>query len=418
MYRAPTRTLSATSPAIPEHLGEPVLQALRLEGREGINSLFDYRLHLRTLADFRAIAHGTAAWDLDSFIGQPVCCRIEIDGSDPLSSSDGYARSSFGAGVREINGIVSAAELWGDDGEQAEYRLTLRPALFQATLTTDCRIFQNLRIGEILDQVLRRHPGAVEWQLSRELPLRDCQTQYNETDFAFFERLCQEWGINYYFRHAGGRHTLVLTDLGGFGPFPAPAYQRIAFRAPGRKADAEYQSIKANYHEKSWAFYGVGMPTCEIVTWQREEGTASKFGIPRPSIQQILEASGADPSHDERGSDHFKDMQVDQSGSSLLTMHGPKVSRHLHSSPQVQVMPTIHYFLRAMRAADDGDGTVPATSGHAPFNYVQPIFSIRGLSHEPAYNSPDARKVVAYAIARAAANASRSFDTPLKQAQK
>jgi type VI secretion system secreted protein VgrG len=240
-----TRTLTVKSPAIPEHLGEPVLQALRLEGDEGVNSLFQYQLTLRTLADICATEHGTAGWDLNSFIDQPLSCRIQIDNSSvDYFKYPGHATSGLGNGtgpaVREINGIVTAAEFLGDDGEQAQYRLTLRPSLFKGTLSANCRIFQNMTAGEILREVAGRHQSDLECKLTRLLPNRDYQTQYNETDFAFFERLCQEWGINYYFVHEEGRHTLQLTDCMTFEVTSSAPYQCVQYHAPGWKADPEY----------------------------------------------------------------------------------------------------------------------------------------------------------------------------------
>ena len=249
-----TRTLTVESPAIPKHLGEPVLQALRLEGDEGVNSLFEYRLTLRTLADFRAVDHGAAGWDLNGFIDQPVSCRIQIDNSSvDYFKYPGHAGTGIGNGtapvVREINGIVTAAEFLGDEGDQAQYRLTLRPGLFKGTLSANCRIFQNMTAVDILREVAGLHQSDMAFHVSSEVPLRDYQTQYNETDFAFFERLCQEWGINYYFIHEKGRHTLQLTDLDTFLVTPGEPYQCVQYHAPGWKADAEYlHHVRLGHH--------------------------------------------------------------------------------------------------------------------------------------------------------------------------
>jgi type VI secretion system secreted protein VgrG len=239
--KKPTRTLSVRSPAIPEHLGDPVLQALRLEGDEGHNRLFEYHLYLRTLADYRAVDHGTADWDLKSFIDQPVSCRIAIDGYSPAYPDyPGHATTRDAQGMREINGIVTAAELWGDEGDQAQYRLTLRPSLFRATLSADCRIFQKMDVQEILRAVLESHHQQTVWGQTYQMPLREYVTQYNETDFAFFERLCQEWGLSYYFSHSDGRDILRLDGTPYGMPKVEGPYDTVRFHAPGWKADAEY----------------------------------------------------------------------------------------------------------------------------------------------------------------------------------
>ena len=246
----PSRTLSVDGEAVPKHLGHSVLEAVRLQGRDCINTLFAYELVLRTREDIRALDHDAANWDLDSFIGKPLSCRIRLDGqlTRPARPTDDRAvwRAS---GCREINGIVVSADLWGDDGDQAQYRLVLRPTLFRTTLVVQSRTFIDLGVDEILRDVLTDIP-RVTWRLRERYPRLEYQAQYNESDFAFLERLCQEWGINYYFTHAEGRHTLVLTDTAsGFAYFDNQDYHRVAYHAPGWKTEAEYlHKVSLDHH--------------------------------------------------------------------------------------------------------------------------------------------------------------------------
>jgi type VI secretion system VgrG family protein len=143
-------------------------------------------------------------------------------------------------GVREINALVTEAAFLGEAGRHAQYLLTLRPWLHLAELRTDCRIFQDLTVVQILEALLARYPFPVRWRLAEHYPPRDYQTQFNESDFAFFERLCQEWGIGYHFEHAGGAHRLVLGDgTGAFHP-ARRALPRPGLSPPGWKLDAEY----------------------------------------------------------------------------------------------------------------------------------------------------------------------------------
>ncbi|QRF58410.1 type VI secretion system Vgr family protein [Variovorax paradoxus] len=212
------RTLSVLGPALPLVDGQPALRAVRLSGREGLNALFCYELLLESPGD--------ADLDLDAFIGREIHCRIALD--------DGLE------GVREINALVTEAAFLGEAGRHAQYLLTLRPWLHLAELRTDCRIFQDLTVVQILEALLARYPFPVCWRLAEHYPPRDYQTQFNESDFAFFERLCQEWGIGYHFEHAGGVHRLVLGDgAGAFCP-AAGRYRDLDFHPPGWKLDAEY----------------------------------------------------------------------------------------------------------------------------------------------------------------------------------
>ncbi|MGJ7579131.1 type VI secretion system Vgr family protein [Variovorax sp. RHLX14] len=245
---AGTRTLRVRLPAFGEParagsgFGLPVWTPVRLSGREGVNSLFSYELHLKAdeaLGSFGGVLADAIDVDLDGWVGREIGCCIELDG----------------AGLREINSIVTEACLWGEEGRHVQIRLTLKPWLHLATLRTNCRIFQNKTVVQILDEVLVDYGFPVEKRLVERYPVRDFQTQFNETDFAFFARLCSEWGISFHFEHGPlgadgsadaddatiGPHRLILTDaIGGFQAMPSEAYRNVDYHPPGWKTDAEY----------------------------------------------------------------------------------------------------------------------------------------------------------------------------------
>lgn len=229
------RTLGVRLPVFDEGHGQVEWTPVRLSGREGVNTLFSYELVLK--ADEAEATYGASVdavdIDLDAWVGRQIGCRILLDG----------------AGVRQINAIVSEAGLWGEEGRHVQIRLVLRPWLHLATLRTDCRIFQDLTVVQILDEVLAVYGFPLEKRLDAEYPLRDFQTQFNETDFEFFSRLCGEWGISYHFEHgpapaddAGvGPHRLVLTDATrAFHDMPHAAYRHVDYHPPGWKTEAEY----------------------------------------------------------------------------------------------------------------------------------------------------------------------------------
>ena len=237
-----SRTLQVTSPAIPIFQGQPALEPVRLSGREGLNSLFEYELLLKTPEALSLGGSGAVDWDLNSFVGREISCSIELDGSGQfVPGVTGASVDHLGRGLRQINAVIDKAELLGEEGRHVQYRLTLRPWLYQATLNTDCKVFQNMTVVQILDELLADYTYPVDKRLMETYPPRDCQLQYNETDFGFFSRLCQEWGINYFFAAAEGKHRLVLIDnMGAFMANPSAAYQHVEYHAPGWKTDAEY----------------------------------------------------------------------------------------------------------------------------------------------------------------------------------
>ncbi|SFP40832.1 type VI secretion system secreted protein VgrG [Variovorax sp. OK605] len=221
------RTLSVSSPAIPMRQGAPALAPVRLSGHEGLNHLFEYELLLKTPDALNLDASGAADFDLDAFVGREIGCEIALD--------DGAS------GPRQINALITDAALWGEEGRHVQYKLTLRPWLHLATLSTDCRIFQNQTVVQTLDALLADYAFPVDKRLAETYPVRDYQTQFNESDFAFFSRLCQEWGISYHFEHSRGKHRLVLCDaMGAYGQADSAAYREVEYHAPGWKIDAEY----------------------------------------------------------------------------------------------------------------------------------------------------------------------------------
>ncbi len=248
LFTAP-RALTVQSPAIPVVAGQPALVPLKLEGREGINRLFEYRLTLQTPDALNFMAGSASNFDLHGFVGLELTCCIELEGHGLFVPGlpGGAGLANQGAGVREISGLITAARFIGEDSRHALYELTLRPWLHLATLTSDCKVFQDMTPVQVIDAVLSDYAFANEKRLIESYPLRDYTVQYNETDFEFITRLMQEWGINYHFAHSAGVHRLVWSDHNGaFEVTQADqdrgvsAYHQIPFYPLGHKTDREY----------------------------------------------------------------------------------------------------------------------------------------------------------------------------------
>jgi type VI secretion system secreted protein VgrG len=174
---ASARTLKVQSPAIPVFLGAPALEPVRLSGHEGINSLFEYELLLKTPDALNLGASQAADWDLDGFIGREISCLIELDGAGQfVPGAVGAAADRIGSGVRQINALITDAQLWGEEGRHVQYRLTLRPWLHLATLSADVKIFQNKTVVQILDELFADYPFPVHKRLLETYPTRDYQT--------------------------------------------------------------------------------------------------------------------------------------------------------------------------------------------------------------------------------------------------
>lgn len=236
------RALRVGGAALPQWQGQPALLPVRLEGREGVNRLFEYRLLLKT-PDSRSFSPSLAAnFKLNEFVGRELTVHIELEGSGTyLPGAIGPATDAVGAGTREITGLVDSARFVKIAGRYAFYELVLRPWLHLATRTSDCKIFHNKTVVEILDEVLADYPFPVEKRLGTQYPERETQTQLNETDADFLMRLCQEWGINFHFEHSDGKHRLVLSDNNdAFQESPSEAYRALRFHDGRNQIDEEF----------------------------------------------------------------------------------------------------------------------------------------------------------------------------------
>lgn len=118
--------------------------------------------------------------------------------------------------IRWFSGVLVEASWLGERETMSAYRLTLRPWLWLLTQTSDCRIFQNLSVTDIIKKVFD-DLGLKDYELRTQEnypPIEYC-VQYRETSFRFVSRLMEHHGIYYHFNHDDGRHVMVMCDARG-----------------------------------------------------------------------------------------------------------------------------------------------------------------------------------------------------------
>jgi type VI secretion system secreted protein VgrG len=124
---------------------------------------------------------------------------------------------------RHLHGHISRIKLleYGEDG-MAAYEAEMVPWLWFLHRFSDCRIFQNKTVPDIVEHVFKdRGFSDYRFKLQGSFPQREYVVQYRETDFNFVSRLLEDEGIFYYFEQSEDRHTLVLAnDKSAFAPCP------------------------------------------------------------------------------------------------------------------------------------------------------------------------------------------------------
>lgn len=150
---------------------------------------------------------------------------------------------------RVFGGYVVGFRQTGMRGRLYVYEATVRPWLWLLSRRSNCRIFQNKTVEEIVKAVFADPVykglefGEIKWKANtRKHPPREYCVQYRESDFNFVSRLLEDEGIYYWFQDKDGKESLILTDtlaahesVAGCESLP---YGAVMSAAP----DAEYVS--------------------------------------------------------------------------------------------------------------------------------------------------------------------------------
>ncbi|WP_332877367.1 type VI secretion system Vgr family protein [Massilia sp. S19_KUP03_FR1] len=190
-YTQSTRLLRLTTP-----LGAHTLLAESVHGEEGLGSGFRFTITALSL---------DAHLSLRDLIGQPALLEL-------LTSDNS---------CRPFHGHLTMVEQSGANAGLARYTLTLEPWTAFLARNRDSRVFQYKTVREILDAVFNgwRAQGKLtpswRYDLLDAYPQRSLSTQYQESDWAFAERLMSEVGLFYWFEHTRERHRLVIADHNG-----------------------------------------------------------------------------------------------------------------------------------------------------------------------------------------------------------
>ena len=163
------------------------LPVVRFRGEEALNQPYRFDIELLGLAP--AIAPG-------SFLHRPAFLR--------LSEQQGF------------HGTISSASCEHRGTHRVGYRLILVPYLQQLAQAQQRRVFTHLSAPQIIQQLLEEHAlPAHSYRMEMTVghyPARAFCIQYEETDLALLQRLCEEEGIHYHFEHGPDGHVVVFAD--------------------------------------------------------------------------------------------------------------------------------------------------------------------------------------------------------------
>ncbi|KFE64440.1 type VI secretion system Vgr family protein [Hyalangium minutum] len=225
--------LSVTTP-----MGKDVLRLHGFQGEEALSQPFHFTLELHS---------ERLDVDFSRLVGQGAAISLVLrDGTE-----------------RCFHGLVTRFVQAGTFSDFTRYIAELRPWLWLLTLTRDSRIFQNLTVPELLQQLFREQ-GFSDFRLAlrRSYTPREYCVQHQESAFDFASRLMEDEGIFYFFEHTKDRHTLVLADdAAAHLPCPGPGVARVqGHQGAARTDDAvtgcqmEQQVVPGRYALGDYSF--------------------------------------------------------------------------------------------------------------------------------------------------------------------
>jgi type VI secretion system secreted protein VgrG len=169
-------------------LGDDKLLLRSLEGDEALSRLFSFDLEME--------AENTTNVDFDKLIGQKV--SFGVQGADPSLTP------------RHFHGIVVEMVQGARGTHLTSYSMTVAPEIWKLSCKYRSRIFQHIKIPDLLKQLFTGFDAAYEIQGTFEE--REYVVQYQESDLDFASRLMEEEGIYYFFKFVKGAHKLVLAN--------------------------------------------------------------------------------------------------------------------------------------------------------------------------------------------------------------
>lgn len=239
------RSLSVRCDAFPTWGNDEVLAPVRLRGTEALGKLYRYELDLMTIdSPTLRVYQAREMIKLDKLIGAVIDMTVEFEGKGTFipGMPGNLGAGNVGADTRTISGLIANAQITGSDDRHMYYRFIVRPSLWLAKKTVDNRIFQNMNVVEITEEVLAAHNIVVEQRLAAPgfrstYPARDYVRQFWCSDFEFLTLLWREWGLYYFYEGS----TLVLCDSPGAHRKHDNMYDEIRYHAPdGARIDEEH----------------------------------------------------------------------------------------------------------------------------------------------------------------------------------
>ena len=257
--------------AVFTNAGTDVLLIDKLEVREGVSQPF--RMTLRMVAERAAGSPDKVK--PHQLVGTSFSVRLALS----------EAGTGVTSGERYWNGMCERFVQENEDDQFSYYSAVLTPWFGFLHYTTDCRIFQDKTVPDIITEVVgsNGYSALLRMELSRTYTRRDYCVQYRESDLDFLSRLMESEGIRYYFEHSSGKHVMVLSDPPS--PYKPMPIKSSFHYAPSDGGEATEDNIRRwrleeEMHTAKWSYRDF-----------HHEAPTNRFDVMNPSTDVAAEGT-------------------------------------------------------------------------------------------------------------------------------
>lgn len=236
-------------------LGQDVLCLKDFSGVEALGEIFEF--HLSAFSQDGDL-------DIEKLLG--TTCTVSLRATNDKK--------------RYFNGVVTECQSCEHIDDLYVYRIVLHPRFWLLAKRSNCRIFLDKSVDEIITEVFNSI-GFTEFdfRLSSSYDKIPYCVQYRETDFDFCMRLMEQFGIYFFFEHSSDDHLMVLVDApSGHSANPTMPKLRVQKGDLGERVDGWVQEVRLRTETVEYNDYDYLKPGKKLTA--KKEGKRSKSKIP------------------------------------------------------------------------------------------------------------------------------------------
>ncbi len=188
-----------------------LFSVLKFSGFDAVSQLYRYDIEFTS---------PVAGIPMDQVLGRPAKFVIA-----PIDPNAGYLLQMFGENAskfsdvppaRTVHGVVTQFDQFETSADETRYRIVIEPRVADLARTVTSRLFQKQSAQEIISDTLS-HYGYREgvdfrFNLRAQYRRHEYVTQYEETTFAFIQRIAANEGVWFRFEQAKDHEVIVFGD--------------------------------------------------------------------------------------------------------------------------------------------------------------------------------------------------------------